>query len=143
MRQKRTSSLSGSGSGGTVSSSSSSTSTTSSSTSAVHEAVELQGNTWQWGRTAEEREEIGERIFEAVQSRSIIGPEVGIEEFWKNFTRISREFDRKLHVFLIISIRNSYEIPEPILNAHFGHRHKPNIPRCGRYFDITSGGCGR
>jgi len=38
-----------------------------------------------------------------------------IEEFDENFTGISREFPMKLNVFLIISVRNSHEIPRKFL----------------------------
>jgi hypothetical protein len=55
---------------------------------------------------------------------------VGIGEYRENLTGISREFVyRKLHVFLIISIRNSPEIPKSILNAHFGLRYKEELQR--------------
>jgi hypothetical protein len=60
----------------------------------------------------------GEAVGDAGDSsRSILGSEVGLlEEFCeKDLTGISRDFDRKMHVLLIISIRHSYDIPEPIL----------------------------
>jgi hypothetical protein len=56
----------------------------------------------------------------------LFGPEVGVEEFRKNLTGISRAFDRRLHVFLIISVGRSSEFPKSILNAHFGHRFMPS-----------------
>jgi hypothetical protein len=54
----------------------------------------------------------------------------GIEkEFDWNFTRILW----KLHVFLIISTRNSTQIPKATVNAHFGHRHLYVVERKVRW----------
>jgi hypothetical protein len=53
----------------------------------------------------------------SVGKEGFIGSKVGslLKELTKNLMGISREFQRSLHAFLIISIRNSCEIPKSML----------------------------
>ena len=57
------------------------------------------------------------------EGSGMIGSEVGVEKFQRNCPGISREFDGKLNVFLILSIWISFEILKSILNAHLGQRY--------------------
>jgi hypothetical protein len=60
------------------------------------------------GENDELQLQLQEAVKQCVGMRSSLGSEVGsLKEFAKNLIGILREFDRIMHVFLILRIRNS------------------------------------